>query len=91
MIQVASTNIQSKTKVNGLLSGSFAHIQGFHQVCPRSMWLYIIMSEVLAILTDADTRIKGMHIRDYEIKIVNFADDATIFITGFSCLTISDK
>ena len=55
------------------------------------MWLYIIMSEVLAILTDADTRIKGMQIRDYEIKIVNFADDATIFITGFSCLTISDK
>ena len=39
MIQVAWTNIQSKIKINGLLSDSFTLIQGFRQCCP----LYVVM------------------------------------------------
>ena len=35
------------------------------------------------MLSDADNMIKD----DHEIKIVNFADDTTIFLRGFSCLT----
>ena len=87
MIQVASINIQSKIKINGLLSDSFALIQEFHQGCPLSMLLWIIVAEVLAIFIDADTRIKGIQIGDHEIKIVNFAYDTTIFLRDFSCLT----
>ena len=87
MIQVASINIQSKIKINGLLSDSFTLIQGFHQGCPLSMLLWIIVAEVLAIFIDADTRIKGIQIGDHEIKIVNFAYDTTIFLRDFSCLT----
>ena len=87
MIQVASINIQSKIKINGLLSDSFTLIQEFHQGCPLSMLLWIIVAEVLAIFIDADTRIKGIQIGDHEIKIVNFADDTTIFLWDFSCLT----
>ena len=79
MIQIASINIQSKIKINGLLSESFTLIQGFHQGCPRSMLLCIIEGEVLAIFIDGDTRIKGIQIGDQEIKVVNFADDTTIF------------
>ena len=79
VIQIASINIQSKIKINGLLSESFTLIQGFHQGCPRSMLLCIIVTEVLAIFTDGDTRIKGIQIGDQEIKVVNFADDTTIF------------
>ena len=59
MIQVASINIQPKIKMNGLLSESFTLIQGFHQNFPVSMFLCIIVAEVLAIFIDADTRIKG--------------------------------
>ena len=51
------------------------------------MLLCIILAEVLAFFIDADTRIKGMQIGDHEIKIVNFADDTTIFLRDFSCLT----
>ena len=51
------------------------------------MLLCIIVAEVLAIFIDADTRIKGIQIGDHEIKIVNFADDTTIFLRDFSCLT----
>ena len=87
MIQVASINIQSKIKINGFLSDSFTLIQGFHQGCPLSMLLWIIVAEVLAIFIDADTRIKGIQIGDHEIKIVNFAYDTTIFFWDFSCLT----
>ena len=85
MIQVASVNIQSK--INGLLSESFTLIQGFHHGCSLSMFLCIIAAEVLAIFIDANTRIKGIQTGDHEIKIVNFADDTTIFLRDFSCLT----
>ena len=79
MTQIASINIQSKIKINGLLSESFTLIQGFHKGCPRSMLLCIIVAEVLAIFIDGDTRIKGIQIGDQEIKVVNFVDDTTIF------------
>ena len=87
MIQVASVNIQSKIKINGVLSESFTLIQGFHHGCSLSMFLCIIAAEVLAIFIDANTRIKGIQTGDHEIKIVNFADDTTIFLRDFSCLT----
>ena len=70
MIQVAYTNIHSKTKINGLLK----------QCCPLPVLLCIIAAEVFAVfINDVDTRIEGIRIGDYEIKILNFADDTTIF------------
>ena len=87
MIQVASINIQSKTKINVLLSESFTLIQGFHQGFPLSVLLCIIVAEVLAIFIDSNTRIKGIQIGEHEIKTVNFPDDTTIFLRDFSCLT----
>ena len=63
MIHVASINIQSKIKINGLLSVSFTLIQD-----STRMLLYIIVAEVITIFIDIDTRIKGTHIGDHEIK-----------------------
>ena len=51
------------------------------------MLFCIIAAEVLTIFIDGDTRIEGMQIGDHEIKIVNFADNTTIFWRDFSCLT----
>ena len=73
MIQVASINIQSKIQINCLQSESLTLIQGFNQGCPLSLLLCIIVTEVLAISIDADTKIKGIQIGDHEIKIANFA------------------
>ena len=42
MIQVAYTNIQSKIKINDLLSDPFTLMQGDHQGCSLLMLLYII-------------------------------------------------
>ena len=57
------------------------------QGCLLSMLLYIIVAEVLANFINADKRIKGIQIGDHEIKIVNFADNTTIFLRrDITCL-----
>ena len=43
-------------------------------------------TEVLANLINADKRINGIQIGDHEIKIVNFADNITIFLRDITCL-----
>ena len=50
------------------------------QGCLLSMLLYNIAAEVLANLINTDKRIKGIQIGDYDIKIVNFSDNTTIFL-----------
>ena len=78
MIKVAYINIQTKIKINGLLSDPFTLMQGVHQGCPLSLVLYIMAAEVLANFIDADKRMKGVQIGDHEIKLVNFANGITI-------------
>ena len=48
------------------------------------MYLYIIAAEVVASFINADKRIKGLQIGDHEIKVLNFADNATIFLRDFT-------
>ena len=66
MIQVAYTNIQSKIKINGLLSEPFTFMREVHQGCSLSMLLYIISIKVLAILIDVDTKINGVQTGEKE-------------------------
>ena len=39
------------------------------------------------VLVDGDMKIKGIQIGHHKIKIVNFADDTTVFLRDLSCLT----
>ena len=50
------------------------------------MFLYFIADEVPASFINTNKRIKGIQIGDHEIKIVNFADDTTIFLRDITCL-----
>ena len=86
MIKVAFTNIQSKIKINGLLSDPFTLMQGVRQGCPLSVVLYITEAYVFANFIDTDKRIKGIQIRNHEIKLVNFADGITFFLADITCL-----
>ena len=56
------------------------------QGCLLSMLLYNIAAEVFANLINSDKRIKGIQIGDHDIKIVNFADNTTIFLRDITCL-----
>ena len=55
------------------------------QGCLLSMMLYNIAAEVLANLINAGKRIKGIQIWDHDIKIVNLADNTTIFLRDITC------
>ena len=57
-----------------------------HQWCQLSKLLYNMATEVLAYLINVDKKIKGIQIGDHEIKIVNFADNTTIFLRDITCL-----
>ena len=74
MIKVAYNDIQSKIKINGLLSDPFTLMQGVRQECPLPMVLYIT-AYVFANFIDTDKGIQGIQIRDHEMKLVNFADE----------------
>ena len=56
------------------------------QWCQLFKLLYNIAAEVLANLINAERRIKGIQIGDHEIKIVNFTDNTTIFLSDITCL-----
>ena len=86
MIKVAYTDIQSKIKINGLLTDSFTLMQGVCLGCLLSMVLYIIVAYVFANFIDANKTIKGIQIGDHEIKLVNFADEITFFLADITCL-----
>ena len=86
IIKVAYTDIQSKIKINGLLSDSFTLMQGVRQGCPLSMVLHITVAYVFANFIDAEKRIKGIQIGDHEIKLVNFADEIIFFLADITCL-----
>ena len=58
------------------------------QVCLLSMLLYIIEIEVLASFINTDEMIKGIQIGNLESKIINFADDTTIFLWDITCLIV---
>ena len=86
MIKVAYTNIESKIKIDGLLSDTLL-LMLVRQECLLSTLLYNTTAEVLPNFINADKRIKGIQIGDHEIKIVNFAGNITIFLRGdINCL-----
>ena len=71
MIKVAYSNIQSKIKINGILSDPFTLMQGVHQGCLLSLVLHITAAEVLANFSDADKRMTGVQIGNHEMKLIN--------------------
>ena len=56
------------------------------QGCLLLMLLYNIAAEVLANLINANKKIEGIQIGNHDIKIVNIADNTTIFLRGITCL-----
>ena len=80
MVNDVYTNIQSKNKINGVhlilspLREKFAR-SGY------SLCFYTLL-RLSASFINANNRIKGIQIGDHEIKIVNFAEDTTIFLKG---------
>ena len=56
------------------------------QGCLLIMLLYNIVAEVLSNLINVNKKIEGIQIGNHDVKIVNIADNTTIFLRGITCL-----
>ena len=82
-IKILYTNPSAVIKNNGHLSDEFELTRGVRQGCPVSALLFILCMEVLASHIRQNNNIIGLHLdneRVKNIKILQYADDATFFI-----------
>ena len=66
---------------NGYLNPIDSNL-GLKQGCPLSPYLFIICAEVFSIFINGNPSIKGISLFGDEIKIVQYADDTTLFLDG---------
>ncbi len=73
------------TVINNGNTEKFVTLQrGVRQGCPKSAYLFIIAIQNLAIKIHNDPSIKGIKIRNNEIKISLLADDMTLLLQDLS-------
>ena len=88
-IQLLYTNISACTTNNGYLSKRFPLSRGIRHGCPISALLFILVAEVLSIKIRTNDEIKGIQINGFEYKIIQLADDTTIFVNDLNSLEVS--
>ena len=65
---------------------SYFEVQrGVRQGDPLSPYLLIIVAEILAIAIRSSTDVQGLKIGQEEFKIVQYADDLTVFVPNIEC------
>ena len=57
----------------------------FQIIDPLSPYLFIIAAEILAIAIQTKTDIQGHKIGKEEFKLVQYADDLTVFVPNVAC------
>ena len=67
---------------NGWISGFLSVNRGVRQGCPLSPYLFILSVEILAKSIRKNTDIKGLQVKNTEIKISQYADDTTLILDG---------
>ena len=79
-IETLFTNISSCVLNNVLCSPYFEVQRGVRQGDPPSLYLFIIAAEILAIAIQTNTDIHGLQFKKEEFKLVQYADDLTVFV-----------
>ena len=79
-VKVLYNNVQSSIYNNGHLTKFFALERGVRQGCPLSVYLFLLIVELLAIKIRNTDSIKGIKVGNNTIKISQMADDTTLFI-----------
>ena len=67
---------------NGWASNFFSVHRGVRQGCPLSPHLFILSAEILAKAIQKNTDIKGLMVKDTEIKLSQYADNTTLILDG---------
>ena len=82
--QIYSSAI-TRIKVNGFLTNPIPLMRGVRQGDPLSFFLYVINSELFALLLRANPNIVGFQVGGEKIVSMHYADDTTITITQNRC------
>ena len=74
-------DIKSFVKVNGFETSEFDVQRGVRQGCALSALLYVLVSEVLALVIRNNIRIKGYRYNGNHFKLTQYADDLMTVVT----------
>ena len=85
-IKILYTNIQSCVSNNGYQSQYFNLSRGIRQGCPMSAMLFILVSEILAILLRENKSIQGIVVNNEEYKLCQLADDTTLIVANIKSI-----
>ena len=85
-IKLLYSNINTCTINNGYLSHNFTLERGIRQGCPLSALLFILVAEILSINLRSNQKAKGIIIDGLEYKIIQLADDTTMFTKDLDSL-----
>jgi hypothetical protein len=85
-VKAVYNNSEACVTNNGFSSPFFKLERGVRQGCPLSAYLFIMVVELLANKIRNTEEIKGIKIGQTEIKIIQMADDTTVFVEDINSL-----
>ena len=90
-IKILNTDRLSCVKNGGHVSGTFIMNNGVRQGCPISPQLFILTVEILAQKILQDDNIIGLNpfMSQEALKVAQYADDTTLFLSNTNDLTLS--
>ena len=85
-IDILYTDITACVINNGFSSETFKPTRGIRQGCPLSVYLFLLVVELLAIEIRSNDNINGIKVGVGTAKIAQMADDTTIFVRNHDSL-----
>ena len=73
---------------NGICTSYFELQRGVRQGDPLSPYLFIIAAEILTVTIRSRQDIQGIMIGQEEFKLVQYADDLTLFVPNIECVEL---
>ncbi len=87
-VNIIYTNTNASVINNGFTTDYFTLERGIRQGCPLSAYLFIVAVELLAINIRDNEQIKGINVHDTCIKLIQMADDMTVFLKDVNSLKL---
>ena len=81
-IKTLYCNRQCYVMNNGYFTDRISMERGIFQGCPISPYLFLFVIEIMALSIRQNDQIRGIPVKDQEVKISLFADDSVCFLDG---------